>query len=510
MTQDVIRNSDNGTTFVAILNLPAQSSLRLDGQTILLHRDDFVGIAGIPLDGFHLVAVRPSITKANAKNNGGDAGNIRAKEPVFTSITTGFVLPTTNQADGTATPPGLMRRYDPQIEEVSTDPLDELTQSNLQRQIRQGSMDPQRLLPYANIIRSETAAMTWREATSMITLDLLTNRGIPPGSKIIPGSHQDDVVVSDFVNASLQDGNSPRYPDIPVLLEQGRRRTTHRGTRAFLQGLSPTQRTALLTDDDASTKVFRIVLQDIYRGNWRDLLGDVQLAYTLFLNLHCYSSLEHWRDLVALCCRVSPDSVTTQYNAIYTSLVQVLSTQIQSMEGEFFDDMDLSEDNFLVPSLQRLLQTLKQVQDDGIQRATSAFTKLLRDRLPHRFGEDANPPSEDSGVDRMVIDDDEKDDKIGDYDGDDDGDDGGPVIVVEEELQASYQRQMASDGRTGGILERHSPEIRQRFPILFAAQQVHEDIVMTCARALEAATDVSLVREAADYLEQVEARKQDE
>jgi A1 cistron-splicing factor AAR2 len=41
---------------------------------------------------------------------------------------------------------------------------------------------------------------------------------------------------------------------------------------------------------------------------------------------------------------------------------------------------------------------------------------------------------------------------------------------------------------------------------LFAAKagNPHEDIFMTCARILESASDVSLVREAAAYLEQME------
>ena len=48
---------------------------------------------------------------------------------------------------------------------------------------------------------------------------------------------------------------------------------------------------------------------------------------------------------------------------------------------------------------------------------------------------------------------------------------------------------------------------RTRYPLLFAAMQPHEDILMVCARALDTQTDVSLVREAAKYLEEVEARK---
>jgi len=45
------------------------------------------------------------------------------------------------------------------------------------------------------------------------------------------------------------------------------------------------------------------------------------------------------------------------------------------------------------------------------------------------------------------------------------------------------------------------------YPFLFAAISGDEDIVMTCARILDEQTDVTLVRQAAAYLEEVEANK---
>ena len=50
-------------------------------------------------------------------------------------------------------------------------------------------------------------------------------------------------------------------------------------------------------------------------------------------------------------------------------------------------------------------------------------------------------------------------------------------------------------------------EVKTAYPLLVASIMPQEDILMTCARALDDARDVSLVREAAAYLEEVEQQK---
>lgn len=89
---------------------------------------------------------------------------------------------------------------------------------------------------------------------------------------------------------------------------------------------------------------------------------------------------------------------------------------------------------------------------------------------------------------RMMTEDDEEDDSDA------------PVVVGAEEIQASMARSSAESYST----DRLSMDARTRFPLLVAAMQPHEDILMTCARALDAKLDVSVVREAAAYLQEVE------
>lgn len=88
-------------------------------------------------------------------------------------------------------------------------------------------------------------------------------------------------------------------------------------------------------------------------------------------------------------------------------------------------------------------------------------------------------------------------------DGDqDDDDEDGPVVIPEEEIEAFTAR--STEWKSYPQLQ-YSQSLRESYPLLFAAMMPQEDVLMTCARALDEAKDVSLVREAAAYLENVEA-----
>jgi len=50
-------------------------------------------------------------------------------------------------------------------------------------------------------------------------------------------------------------------------------------------------------------------------------------------------------------------------------------------------------------------------------------------------------------------------------------------------------------------------DLRLSYPLLYAARAPQEDLVMCCARILDDRNDVSLVREAASYLENFEAHR---
>lgn len=88
-------------------------------------------------------------------------------------------------------------------------------------------------------------------------------------------------------------------------------------------------------------------------------------------------------------------------------------------------------------------------------------------------------------------------------DSDDESD--APVVVDMEDVQESLKRTHETTfPGGGGTLKGLSTATASRYPLLVAAILPHEDILMTCARALDEKRDVSVVREAAAYLEDME------
>lgn len=264
---------------VAILGLPAGTVLSLDGHSITLQRDDFVGIAGIPVnDDMHLLAVRAGAVRTQEEQS---HGNIAA-------VTVGFMFSTNNQQSTLA----LARKFDPTTEEVSSTPLDEVTASNLCSQFFNGQMEPQRILSYATVL-NENSVQNWKDLTRFISAQLLRSRGIRNGAKIVPGSYGAEASREDDIEAV--DGTPVMYPPIPVIdNRKAARQSRHEGTKNYLTSLPPSERTGPFLHPKPHDFVFEDVLKRYYNHIWKDILGDIQLSYTLFLHLQCLSSLYHW------------------------------------------------------------------------------------------------------------------------------------------------------------------------------------------------------------------------
>lgn len=257
---------------VTLLDLPIQSAVGIDGHIVVLKRDDFVGIRGVPSDhSFHLLTVRPSST---------------TQKETLGALTCGFML----------FPPKDMgwivgRRFDPTTEEVGSAPLDELTTVNLIRQVQEGRMQ-QRVVPYDGIL-PKSEIERWKTQTKFISDRLLDKRGFSHGDKVVPGCYEDDDNTAS--DSKAIDGKSLVYPPVPVLDDTGKlKRTSHVGTKRYLAQLSPADRTALFVNDHRADRAFEDVLTRYYGNSWKELLGDIQLSYSIFLHIQCLASMEHW------------------------------------------------------------------------------------------------------------------------------------------------------------------------------------------------------------------------
>lgn len=151
--------------------------------------------------------------------------------------------------------------------------------------------------------------------------------------------------------------------------------------------------------------------------------------------------------------------------------------------------------NFLFPSIQRLCllcekqseknQILANIAGDLLQNIRKIFPDLI--------------DSEMESIDRGSFKSEEEE-----YSDEDD-----PIVVPFEEVEASIGRSSknkASRFSSHAVLGDDKKSIySSKYPFLFASIMEDEDILMTCARILDEKSDVTVVREAALYLEEVEA-----
>lgn len=271
----MVENNSNNTidSFFGLLDLKKDAVLGLDGHSIVLKTDDFVGVRNL-VNSLHFVSVR---SQPNA------------------TVAVGFFVEQTTRC--------FVRKYDPQTEEISPDPVDEATVANLLDQVQHQQIAASRVLEYKAIV-SDYQAQQWREQTNYIgSSNILNKREITNGGKIVPGAYHPDEdeydLAHDQQKPAIVDGKSIIYPNIPVVDPTlSLWKNKHPGTKRYLSQLTPSQRTSLFTKGNSTSEITTRLLEDVlskyYDNQWQNLLGDLQLSYVLFLYLHCFSSLEHW------------------------------------------------------------------------------------------------------------------------------------------------------------------------------------------------------------------------
>jgi len=536
---------------IALLDLPPGTSATVDGSTHTIRRDDFVGISSVPPTGFHFVAVSSagdisSSSQIGSSSDGRSVNNTDSIPRPSALHTTGFVLlmdPEEESPYITKEENGswiVARRYDAHTEEISSTPINNVTSTNLLKTASNGGIDPRRIVPYERFITGQQPVEKWNEMTGYISQTLLNRRGIVSGSKIIPGAFEeedgDDAYTSSVKTRKGIDGSSICYPPIPCIQGSSASfpmhisRASHAGTKRYLSNLSPSDRTALFMDAEPGSKILDIVLKENYEGRWEELVGDIQLSFLLFLHLGCLSSFEHWRDCISMLSFASFTAVLAHME-LYACVIRTITKQLSWIEQDFFEEVEYSGGNFFIPALNRFIMLCGECGDEVLLNTARELGRVAQSR----FGVKLAPAGCKEAVKEPSSDDDEKvlvmevdmidgsaidvsaapsavsecisDTKIPNYESDEaEDDEDGPMIVSEEDVKASLARSAGVTMRETNLSEEDKID-RQSYPLIFAAMTPQEDILMTCARVLDEATDVSLVREAAAYLEDVESKR---
>jgi A1 cistron-splicing factor AAR2 len=170
---------------------------------------------------------------------------------------------------------------------------------------------------------------------------------------------------------------------------------------------------------------------------------------------------------------------------LYMNLAIIVQDQMRYMDRDFFEDVELSGGNFFLPAMLRLVRLLLASRYEILQQKAVTLRDTVSKLLP--IDDDSkerarNYSEKEAAICSINLDDTD-----------------GPVVVSHEEYEASLARP------TIGINATNYPlEDCRRYPLLLGYMQPDEDVLMVCARILDTRPDVSLVREAAGYLEEVE------
>lgn len=536
---------------IVLLDVPPSSSITLDGITRVTPSSSQAStqppgfhqglciVDNVTSDSqFHLLVVRSGGQERN--QNGG-------------SLPVGFVLlsNSANSINSYGYDWILARRYERQTEEISNEPLDELTMRNLMMAMTEQNGELSKfVMSYDQFMGSKDgkSIASWKSRTSFIGKSFLHHQhGLSHGEKIVPSSEAScDPKSTDSRMNKIIDGKPISYPTVPCIdpTISARQLMSHKGTKAYISGLSPNLRTWLLFGGECTfgfdTKpnlspegyVWNNILSSHYSGDGCNrkedyLLADIQLSFIVFLFLECHSSLDHWRDALSMSSLTFKSSTKVDKDCEGliqkpTFIIELLSTlyaQLSCIEADFFEEAEYSsgENNFLIGAMRRFFTTCD-VLDDCTEtaRTIKSISLKLQKLASSRFHLQLSPSPIQDVADCDI---DMTNDAYATECGrdatweepldEDKPEDDGPVIVPTEEVEASMSRSSLENLQTQkystGQDKNH--EHRLSYPLLFAAMAPHEDIVMTCARILDAGNDVSLVREAAAFLEDVEAHR---
>mmetsp|Transcript_23145 Transcript_23145/g.34459 ORF Transcript_23145/g.34459 Transcript_23145/m.34459 type:complete len:547 (+) Transcript_23145:68-1708(+) len=521
---------------IALLNLPAYTSLSLDASAsqTLKNEEDLLVISDIlPPNGCHLLVVK------GGGKTGGDNDSTRNNAAMMQhSIGILIFQPSSNyeiSIGGNKIKGGgsdgwfIARKFDKRTEEISSELLDQQSYENLKHSVveRGGNIiDRRKIIPHDRLFPSNANANIgndnqshheiWsKHLTNFISRGVLSKHELTgKGDKIVPGTFTEKEDEKDIINASgkmnidegnsndevqeLEDGKSLIYPPIPHINESYSIQA-HQGTRRYLANLTPSERTKLFlggSQGDKNGLIFEHILFKFYDGNWKILLGQFQLSFVVFLCCSCLASLEHWRDTIQMLSLVQPSTVKSK-SALFENLLNTLKYQLFSFDSDIFNDQEFVGGNFLLPAIKRLCDLTKnQTENKTLQIRTNELLNQLHSKIPS-FSYNNEREDNSREVDEIMY----------ESGGGDDDDDDGPIVVSMDEITASMERTSASMTKMQKNFEDSDRVHASKYPFLFASKIDDEDILMTVARILDEKNDVTAVREAAAYLEEVESQK---
>lgn len=477
---------------IALLKLPASTAFSMDGsEAKILRKDEELLVFGHLPAGLHLLTIRAAAT--TVVKDGRNTKDYSNSSSTIALQTIGLMVYVSEKEPSDFF---LVRTFDPVTEELSSKhDMDEITIANLKTAIQHQNeqIDTTKLIHYQSITQGRESI--WKQhLTNFIDQSVLRNHRLTGnGDKIIPGAYSSDNHDIDFaLNSHLKNSSSSEsidgitliYDPIPCI-DAKCRFQAHNGTKQYLAILSPSQRTELLILSDPKVQggiVFERILQEYYHNRYEELLGSMQLSFICFLCCSCLSSLEHWRDIIYMMSLVDVSTIQ-RYRTAFEFILTTICYQFSFFGNEMLQE-DVMEWQELIHAMRRLCQNCSTCAQE--QSSLNTCSQNLMNQIDKIFGYDTVYLQND----------------LDSNDDSDNDEEDSPIIVPLEEIEEAMNRPT-----TNYQVTPDTSKYVQNYPFLFASLCPGEDVLMACARILDERNDVTLVREAAHYLDNVESKK---
>eukprot|EP00740_Mantoniella_antarctica_P003500 CAMPEP_0181359766 /NCGR_PEP_ID=MMETSP1106-20121128/6275_1 /TAXON_ID=81844 /ORGANISM="Mantoniella antarctica, Strain SL-175" /LENGTH=465 /DNA_ID=CAMNT_0023472929 /DNA_START=123 /DNA_END=1517 /DNA_ORIENTATION=+ len=188
----------------------------------------------------------------------------------------------------------------------------------------------------------------WRRLSGHITEATLEGCGIPAGTRVVPGD-PDAALDGKGKKHDGSDGADAAAAVVPFFPGIARAPVFSSIAQRAPRGMSPADVTRLHHDTGARLAY----ALGLFRGDWRALLGEVQVAFVLFLLIGSMAALEHWKSVVNMLCANAGEMHA--HLELYKAFLATLTHQLECASSDFFTD-EISADNFLRPALVKLVQ----------------------------------------------------------------------------------------------------------------------------------------------------------
>lgn len=260
------------------------------------------------------------------------------------------------------------RQWDRSTEEIiPVSTLSEESLHSLERAIEQGELN-EHLGPYPL-----TQHGTWKNLSNHISLTCLERIGCPYETNIGPGDDPDMVSLKTNDHSQVHPSNdSPRAAKYCNLEEV---------EKTLLKNLDSKNKaihiTSLYMD---KTAVAQSLVESRFNNNWKDLLGELQISFLLFILLYSYPSLQHWKSLVATLCQC--EELFHTKPDFSNAFIRILYEQLNFCPADFFET-ELSKNNFLRAAMSNLFEILN---SETLHSSLLEHRKRFYSFLQKKFG----------------------------------------------------------------------------------------------------------------------------